>query len=117
MPSHVLSTYKELSILLVRLSFGLKQTKKAAREKFRINFYKKKIVNFFPNSMEKQGANCHNLVMSWYFYSPQMFEANLKPTLFFFLSSKTFRENQVYCAWACLGMLGHVWYEYLCINE
>ena len=67
MPSHVLSTYKELSILQVRLSFGLKQTKKAAREKFRINFYKKKIVNFFPNSMEKQGANCHNLVMSWYF--------------------------------------------------
>ena len=27
--------------LLVRLSFGLKQTKKAAREKFRKNFYKK----------------------------------------------------------------------------
>ena len=56
MPSHVLSTYKELSILLVRLSFGLKQTKKAAREQ--------KIVNFFPNSMEKQGAItwlCHGI--------------------------------------------------------
>ena len=54
-----------------------------------------------------------------------MFEASLKPTLFFFLLSffKTFRENQAYCvifsvrislgvlgrAWACLGVLGRAW--------
>ena len=31
MPPHVLSTNKELSILLVRLSFGLKQTKKSRK--------------------------------------------------------------------------------------
>ena len=42
-------------------------------------------------------------VLIFDFYSPQMFEANLKPTLFFFLLLsfflllKTFRENQECC--------------------
>ena len=56
------------------------------------------------NAIEKEAsinvAVCNGDYNVNYFYSPQFFEANLKPTLFFFLLllSKTFRENQEYCA-------------------
>ena len=54
------------------------------------------------------------------FYSPQLFEANLKTAFFFFLLLLLFVRHFVkinfyslegMCghAWACLGMLGHAW--------
>ena len=46
-----------------------------------------------------------------YFYSPQMFEANLKPTLFFFLLLllRRFMKIKNIVLFKCLGVLGSAW--------
>ena len=55
-------------------------------------------------------------ITKMFFYSPQMFEANLKPTLFFFLRRFVKIKNIVLCkcqevfgrAWACLFFLDFI---------
>ena len=44
------------------------------------------------------------------YYSPQMFEANLKPTLFFFLLLlRRFVKIKNLVLFKCLGVFGHAW--------